>query len=99
MPKLFVPRPTTDTSGPPSPRVRVRKRPTLSASRRPLRRSALPGAAAAEEAEQREDEHDDEDDPEDAHVLKTSKSPRRIRPARRAAVARARRRASSSGAS
>src|SRR5215471_2962371 len=40
-PKLFVPRPTTETSGPPSPRKRVRMRSTLTDGGRPERHPRL----------------------------------------------------------
>src|SRR5882762_5621921 len=85
-PKLFVPRPTTETSGPPSPSVRVRtaRRYRLGSV---LRADAattwfrLPGAAASEETEQGQHEDDDQDDPEDAHGRATAERAAELREA------------------
>src|SRR6266576_3981825 len=63
-PKLFVPRPTTETSGPPSPSVRVRtarRYPLGSVLRAVSTFVRLPGAAASEETEQGQREDDDQD--------------------------------------
>src|SRR4051812_33569951 len=64
-PKLFVPRPTTLTSGPPCPSSRVFMTSTLPGDPTRLRRLE---AAATEEAQQGQHDHDDDDDPEDAHA-------------------------------
>src|SRR3569833_166460 len=79
-PKLFVPRPTTETSRPSAPSALARMPSTLPVAPWAMRQLRLDRAAAPEETEQGQHEHDDEDDPEDAHACTTREPSVQLRP-------------------